>query len=120
MRPGAAPRAVRAALLPADRIRFDVAYEAALAGSRESLDLTGLFKALEHWRQVAVLQSDSEGYRRVVRRAAEALTGEEIPADEPLELTRAKAGHIGVSRRHRRAGTAADRRASRRGPSVLR
>lgn len=92
LRSGASPRAIRAALLPADRVRFDVAYEAALAESREKLDLTGLFKTLEHWRRVAVLQSDPEGYRQVVRRAAEALTGEEIPADEPLELTRTKAG----------------------------
>jgi hypothetical protein len=92
LRQGASPRAIRAALLPADRITFDAAYEAALAESRESLDLTGLFKVLEHWRRVAVLQSDPEDYRRVVRRVAEALTGEEIPADEPLEVTRAKAG----------------------------
>ncbi len=88
LRPGAAPRAIRAALLPVDRTTFD----AALVESRGSLDLTGLFTMLEHWRRVAVLQSDPEGYRRVVRRVAKALTGEEIPADEPLEVTRAKAG----------------------------
>ncbi|MEO7196176.1 MAG: DUF6247 family protein [Pseudonocardiaceae bacterium] len=58
--------------------------------SRESMDLAGLFTMLEHWRRAAVLQSDPEGYRRVVRRAAAALTGAEIPADEPLEVTRAK------------------------------
>jgi len=75
-----------------DRTTFDAAYEAALAESRESLDLPGLFTMLEHWRRVAVLQSDPEGYRRMVRRAAEALTGEEIPADEPLEVTKARAG----------------------------
>lgn len=92
LRRGASPGAIRAALLPVERATFDVAYEAALAESRESLDLTGLFKMLEHWRRVAVLQSDPEGYRRVVRRAAQALTGEEVAADEPLEVTRAKAG----------------------------
>ncbi|MGH9216778.1 MAG: DUF6247 family protein [Acidimicrobiales bacterium] len=92
MRPGASPRAIRAALLPVERARFEAAYEAALAESRESMDLTGLFTMLEHWRRVAVLQSDPEGYRRVVRRAAEALTGEEITADEPLEVSRVKAG----------------------------
>lgn len=92
LRPGASPRAIRAALLSTDRTRFDVAYEEALVESRESLDLAGLFKMLEHWRRVAVLQSDPAGYRRVVRCAAEALTGEEIPADEALEITRAKAG----------------------------
>ena len=91
LRPGASPRAIRASLLPTDRTTFDAAYETALAESRESLDLTELFKMLEHWRRVAVLQSDPEGYRRVVRRVAKALTGEEIPADEPLDVTRAKA-----------------------------
>jgi hypothetical protein len=92
LRPGAAPRAIRAALLPADRTTFEAAYEAALTESRESLDLTGLFAMLEHWRRVAVLQSDPESYRRVVRCAAEALTSEESPAEEPLEVTRARAG----------------------------
>ncbi|MGH3945064.1 MAG: DUF6247 family protein [Pseudonocardiaceae bacterium] len=92
LRPGASPRVIRAALLPVERATFDAAYEAALAECRESMDLTGLFTMLEHWRRVAVLQSDPEGYRRVVRRAAEALTGEEIAAEEPLEVTRAKAG----------------------------
>lgn len=78
--------------MPPDRTTFDAAYEAALAESRESLDLMGLFTMLEHWRRLAVLQSDPEGYRRAVRRAAEAQTGEKIPADEPLEVTRTKAG----------------------------
>ena len=90
--PGASPAVIRAALLPEDRERFDVAYEDALAQARESLDLTELLKRLEHWRRVALLQSNPVEYRRIVRRAAEALTGEEIPADEPLEVTRARAG----------------------------
>jgi hypothetical protein len=90
LRPGASPCAIRAALLPVERTTFDAAYEAALAESRESMDLAGLFTVLEHWRRVAVLQSDPEIYRRVVRCAAEALTGEEIAVDEPLEVTRAK------------------------------
>jgi uncharacterized protein DUF6247 len=92
LRPGASPRTIRASLLPGERTSFDVAYEAALAEARESMDLAGLFRMLEHWRRVAVLQSDPESYRRVVRRVARALTGEEISADEPLEVTRAKAG----------------------------
>lgn len=92
MLPGASPRDIRSALLPEDRSQFDVAYEGALAAARRSLDLTELFKMLESWRRVAVLQSDPESYRQLVRRAAELATGEAVPADEPLAVTRAKVG----------------------------
>lgn len=92
LRAGAAPAAIRAALMAADQVAFDTAYAAALTESRHSLELGGLFQMLEHWRRVALLQSDPENYRRMVRRVAETLTGEPVPADEPLEITRAKAG----------------------------
>jgi hypothetical protein len=90
--PGASPGAIRGALLPVDRDRFDAAYEEALAQARVSFDLTELFKRLEHWRRVALLQSNPADYRRMVRRAAETLTGQPVPEDEPLEVTRARAG----------------------------
>jgi hypothetical protein len=90
--PGAAPHAIRAGLLPEDRPRFDADYEQALAGARESLDLTMLFRTLEQWRRIALLQSDPEQYRQITRRAAELLTGEPSPSDEPLATTRGKAG----------------------------
>ena len=51
-----------------------------------------LFEALEHWRRVAVLQADRTDFTRVARRAAELLTGEPVPEDEPLSVTRVKAG----------------------------
>lgn len=92
LRPGASPHDIRAALLPDDRVQFDEAYERALADARVSLDLTELFRTLERWRRTALVQSDPREFRRVVRRAAELLTGEPIPADEPLAVTRAKAG----------------------------
>ncbi|MBF6327595.1 DUF6247 family protein [Nocardia transvalensis] len=92
LRPGASPQDIRSALLPEDRAQFDLAYTRALSCARDSLDLTELFRTLEHWRRVALLQSDREQYRRVVRRAAELLTGEQAPADEPLDATRTKAG----------------------------
>jgi len=90
--PGASPAAIRAALLPQDRELFDAAYEEALLQARESLDLTELFRRLERWRRVALLQSNPADYRRVVRRAAEAATGQPVPEDEPVEVTRARAG----------------------------
>jgi flavin-binding protein dodecin len=92
LRPGAAPHDIRQNLLPEDREQFDAAYEQALADARKTLDLTVLFKILEQWRRLAVLQSDRSGYRHAVRRAAELLTGEPVPEDEPLSVTRAKAG----------------------------
>ncbi|WP_133828153.1 DUF6247 family protein [Actinomycetospora succinea] len=91
LRPGASPRAIRTALLPADREQFDEAFASALAETRASLDLTGLFRTLEHWRGIAALHADRERFRRVARRAAQLLTGEPSPDDEPLEVTRAKA-----------------------------
>jgi uncharacterized protein DUF6247 len=90
--PGASPQAIRAHLLPEDRPDFDTDYERALAAARESLDLADLFRTLEHWRTRAALQSDPAVFRRVARRAAELLTGEPSPEDEPLAVTRAKAG----------------------------
>jgi uncharacterized protein DUF6247 len=88
LRPGASPHDIRTALLPEDRMVFDAAHERALA----SLDVTELPRTLEHWRRTAVIQSDPQDFRRVVRRVAESLTGDAIPADEPLAVTRAQAG----------------------------
>lgn len=90
--PGASPHAIRSALLESDRGQFDAAYAAALETARERLELTELFDVLEQWRRVAALQSDRENFRAVARRTAELVTGEPVPADEPLEITRAKAG----------------------------
>ncbi len=92
LRPGASPAAIRGALLPPDKGAFDIAYAEALATARRDLDLAGLFQILEHWRGLAVLQSDLDGYRRMVRGVAETLTGQPVPKDEPLEVTRARAG----------------------------
>lgn len=85
---GPSPSAIREALLPEDRPGFDAAYAAALGAARESLELTGL----ERWRRLAVLQRDPVRFASVARRAAERLTGEAVPADEPLAETRRRAG----------------------------
>lgn len=49
---------------------------------------------LEHWRRVAALQADPEVFRRIVRRAAQLLAGQAGSEDEPLAVTRQKAGGI--------------------------
>lgn len=90
--PGAAPVAIRNALLPEDRAAFETAYRQALAGAREDLDLTELFQTLEHWRRLALLQRDPTRFAAIARRAAERLTGDPVPDDEPLAQTRRRAG----------------------------
>jgi hypothetical protein len=92
LRRGASPGAIRSALLPDDQIAFDTAYSTALADARASLDLTALFEMLERWRRVALLQQDPARFHALARHAAELLTGQPIPDDEPLAVTRAKAG----------------------------
>lgn len=71
LRPGAAPAAIRDALLAEDRSAFDTAYQRALAEPRRDLDLTELFRCLEHWRRIALLQRDPDRFVSVARRAAE-------------------------------------------------
>lgn len=90
--PGASPGRIRGALLPEDRGAFDAAYTRALDEARETLELTTLFETLERWRRIAALQADRDNFRRVARRVAELRTGEPVPEDEPLPVTRAKAG----------------------------
>ena len=90
--PGAAPAAIRDALLPEDRATFETAYQYALTRAREDLDLTELFQTLEHWRRLALLQRDPARFASVARRAAERLTGAPVAADEPLAQTRRRAG----------------------------
>lgn len=92
LRPGAAPAAIRGALLPDDRAVFDAAYQRALAAARDTLDLIELFRCLEHWRRVALLQREPDRFASIARRAAERLTGEPVPTDEPLAQTRRRAG----------------------------
>ncbi|MEJ2861684.1 DUF6247 family protein [Actinomycetospora flava] len=90
--PGASPATIRSFLLPADQPTFVAAYEAALDDARRSLDLTPVHQVVEDWRRVALVQADPVAFRRAVHRAAEIVTGEPVPCDEPFEVTRARAG----------------------------
>ena len=89
---GASPAVIRQWLLPEDAARFVAAYEAALDDTRASLDLGTVHDVVEHWRGIAILQTDPTAYRRTMRRAAELAMGEPSPDDEPLEITTSKAG----------------------------
>jgi Family of unknown function (DUF6247) len=85
--PGATPREIRAALHPEYREAFDRDYRNALDEAGRSLDLAGVHDVVEHWRIRSWITRDRQEHRRVVRRAAELLTGVERPADEPTAVT---------------------------------
>ncbi len=85
--PGASPREIRAALHPEYRDPFDRDYRAALDQAGESLDLAPIMEVVEHWRMRSWVTRDRAEHRRVVRRAAELLTGEVPPEDEPVAVT---------------------------------
>lgn len=85
--PGAAASVIREHLLPEDRGRFD---EALRAVANE--DENARWHCLERWRGIAMIQSDRESFVRLARHLAERKSGRPSPSDEPLEVTRAKAG----------------------------
>jgi hypothetical protein len=87
--PGATPREVRAALRPEFRAQFDQDYRAALDEAGRTLELAGVLDTVEYWRTRAWIIRDPEEHRRVVRRAAELLSGRAPAADEPVAATEA-------------------------------
>ena len=91
LRPGATPAAIRAALLPDDAAAFDVAYRAWLAQARESLELAEC-SGLGTMMTLGLLQRDPARFGSVVRRAAERVSGEPVPEDEPLDRTHRRVG----------------------------
>ena len=89
----ASPAEIRAALLPEERPDFDREYRRALEAAAESLTLDELHETLTCWRRVAwMTQSDPTAHRRMLRTAAERLTGGTMPADEPVARTKARLG----------------------------
>lgn len=88
--PGATPRAIRAALHPEYREDFERDYQAALAEAGRSMDLAGVHDTVEHWRRRSWITRDRHEHRRLVRRAAQLLTGVEPAADEPVAITEAR------------------------------
>ncbi|MGH3828563.1 MAG: DUF6247 family protein [Pseudonocardiaceae bacterium] len=88
--PGAKPREIYAALHPEYREEFNQDYREALAEAGRTLDLEGIYDTLEQWRMRSWITRDTQEHRRVVRRAAELLTGQEPPVDEPVTVTEAR------------------------------
>jgi hypothetical protein len=90
----ASPAVVRAALIPEERAEFDQQWREVMAKATETLDLAEVFATLDEWRRVARLtaRAGAEAHRAMYRRAAERLTGEAVPVDEPLSRTKARLG----------------------------
>lgn len=89
----ASPAQVRAALLPEEQADFDREWRAALAEAAESFSLDAVDRTLQAWRRIAwSTQTDPARHQRMLRAAAQRLTGEQIPADEPVEQTKARLG----------------------------
>ena len=88
----ASPAQVRVALTPEDAAEFDKQWHAAMAAATESLDLSGVHRALDSWRRVAWLTSTHghDGYRRLLARAEErSRTGEREPGSVSLDQVKA-------------------------------
>jgi hypothetical protein len=85
---------VRAALIPEEAAEFDRQWREVMARATETLDLSEVLETLESWRRVARLTvaSGAEVHRAMYRRAATRLTGEPVPANEPLQQTKARLG----------------------------
>ena len=90
----ASPAEVRAALVPEEAAEFEREWRTALAKAADTLDLTEVLETLESWRRIARLTAAAgpAGHRAMYRRAAARLTGQDIPADEPLPRTKARLG----------------------------
>jgi hypothetical protein len=90
----ASPAEVRGALIPEEAAEFDRQWRAVMIKAIDTLDLSEVLETLESWRRVARLTVavGAEAHRGMYRRAATRLTGQRIPAGEPLPQTKARLG----------------------------
>jgi hypothetical protein len=88
--PGSSPANIRAALHAEYRDEFDRDYKAALDEAGRTLDLAELLAVVESWRRRCCFTRDREGHGLAMRRAAELLTGQVPPEDEPVAVTEAR------------------------------
>jgi hypothetical protein len=92
----ASPRDIRSALLPEEAGQFDMEWQAAMARSAESLDLTDVYRVLQRWRSIAEMtRADPGAHRRMLRRADQILAGEPaggITADDQRAMIARRLG----------------------------
>lgn len=85
---------VLAALIQEEAVEFAADWQAALARAAKTFDLTEVVAVLETWRLVArhTAAHGAQAQREMYRRAAERLTGAEIPAGESVAATKERLG----------------------------
>lgn len=90
----ASPAQVRAALIPEEATEFDQQWRQVMTIATDTLDLTEVLATLESWRRIAWMTTANgpDAHRRMYRRAAARLTGQDISPDEPLSQTKARLG----------------------------
>lgn len=90
----ASPAEVHAALIPEEAAEFEREWRVVMSRAIDTLDLSEVLETLDSWRRVAQLTAatGAEAHRAMYRRAAARLTGEDIPAGEPLAQTKARLG----------------------------
>ena len=54
-----------------------------------------MLDTLEHWWRRVSLSADPQAYRRMLRRAAQLLSGEDVPEDEPLAQLKERLTRLG-------------------------
>ncbi len=54
-----------------------------------------MLDTLEHWRRRAIMSADPQAYRRMLRRAAQLLSGDDVPEDEPLAQLKERLARLG-------------------------
>ncbi|WP_132120792.1 DUF6247 family protein [Actinocrispum wychmicini] len=93
-----APRAISDALIDEERTEFKRRYAEEMATAARTLDLTGVLKVLDAYRQIAVVtqQQGVEVHRRMLAKAAEiARTGhnpDAVPLEDMKALIRERLG----------------------------
>ncbi|MDT7632238.1 MAG: hypothetical protein QOI50_4168 [Pseudonocardiales bacterium] len=96
---GAGPGAIRAALIAEEREEreeFDQDYRRALTQAGETLELADVLDTLEHWRRRAIMSADPTAYQRMLRRAAQLLSGDEVPEGESIVALKRRLAQQGV------------------------
>jgi hypothetical protein len=93
---GAGPGAIRAALIAEEREEFDQDYRRALTQAGETLELADVLDTLEHWRRRAIMSADPTAYQRMLRRAAQLLSGDEVPEGESILALKRRLAQQGV------------------------
>jgi hypothetical protein len=91
----ASPREIRAALIPEEQVEFDRAWRAAMETAADTMDLRGVFRAVDNWRTHAAITEElgHDGYRRwLATLEHRSRTGERPPGSVPWSQLQVELG----------------------------